>query len=80
MARTLAEAVSREELQSVEEDAAWRDLRERVEQLKREGPPVNKTAERLGRIEADMATVKQELATIRQAVLSMVEQAPREED
>ena len=80
MARTLAEAGGRDELEGVEEDPAWREFREKVEQLKREGPPVNKTAVRLGRIEADMATVKQELGTIRQAVLSLVEQGSREEE
>ena len=80
MARTLAEAVGREELEGVEEDVSWRDFRERVEQLKREGLPVDRTGARLDRVEADMATVKQELATIREAVLSLAEQGSREED
>ncbi len=80
MARTLAEAVGREEPQSVEEDQAWREFREKVARLKREGLPVDKTPARLDRIEADMATLKQEVATIREAVLSLVEQGSREED
>ena len=80
MARTLAEAVGRDESRSVEEDQAWREFREKVERMKREGLPVDRTPARLDRIEADMATLKQELAAIREAVLSLVEQGSREED
>ena len=79
MARTLAGAVGGEEPQSVEEDQAWREFREKVERMKREGLPVDRTPARLDRIEADMATLKQELATLREAVLSLVEQGSREE-
>ena len=79
MARTLAEAVSQNEIENDWERLA-RVVGQKAEQWDRQGLLVNRTAVRLGRIEAEMATVKQELATIREAVLSLAEQGSREED
>jgi hypothetical protein len=79
MARTLAEAVGREEPRP-DEDPVIRKIREWTERMQREGLPADRTPARLDRIEADIATLKQELVAIREAVLSLAEQGSREEE
>ncbi|MDE0195803.1 MAG: hypothetical protein OXI50_03100 [Gammaproteobacteria bacterium] len=86
MARTLAEALSREELNADGERIA-RMMREKTERLIRQGPPEHENAVRLSRIEADMAAIREDITTlqhdmgtIRQAVLFLVERACLEGD